>query len=191
MAPTSVGLPWGVTRWGFRGWAVENPTWYKRLRIAAVRSRGIAMDTTTYVRPSRQAALDLARATDLPGLMRRAAGLRDAGFGRPVSYSRKVFIPLTKLCRGRVPLLHVRPAAAAGRAGVHDPRRGARRGSPRRRGRLSGGAVTLGDKPELRYPQAGAELDALGYPTTIAYLVAATRAVWDATGLLPHANRVS
>ena len=188
MAPTSVGLPWGVTRWGFRGWAVENPTWYKRLRIAAVRSRGIAMDTTTYVRPSRQAALDLARATDLPGLMRRAAGLRDAGFGRPVSYSRKVFIPLTKLCRD---VCHYCTFAQPPRPGeraymtldevLDVARRGAEAGCRE-------ALFTLGDKPELRYPQAGAELDALGYPTTIAYLVAATRAVWDATGLLPHAN---
>ena len=47
---------------------------------------------------------------------------------------------------------------------------------------------TLGDKPELRYPQAREELTALGYPTTIAYLVATARAVLDTTGLLPHAN---
>ena len=47
---------------------------------------------------------------------------------------------------------------------------------------------TLGDKPELRYPQAREELEGLGYPTTIAYLLAAAKAVFDATGLLPHAN---
>ena len=47
---------------------------------------------------------------------------------------------------------------------------------------------TLGDKPELRYPQAREELNQLGYATTIDYLVAATKAVLDATGLLPHAN---
>ena len=146
------------------------------------------MDTTTYVRPSRQAALDLARETDLPGLMRRAAGLRDAGFGRPVSYSRKVFIPLTKLCRD---VCHYCTFAQPPRPGeraymtldevVNVARRGAETGCRE-------ALFTLGDKPELRYPQARAELDALGYPTTIAYLVAAARAVLDATGLLPHAN---
>ena len=47
---------------------------------------------------------------------------------------------------------------------------------------------TLGDKPELRYPQARAELAQLGYATTIEYLLSATKAVFDATGLLPHAN---
>ena len=57
------------------------------------------MDSSTYARPSRDAALDLVRAPDLPELMRQASGLRDAGFGSTVSYSRKVFIPLTQLCR--------------------------------------------------------------------------------------------
>ncbi len=146
------------------------------------------MDTSSYTRPSRETALDLARDTDLPGLMRRAAALRDAGFGRPVSYSRKVFIPLTKLCRD---VCHYCTFARPPRPGeraymtldevVEVARRGAEAGCRE-------ALFTLGDKPERRYPQARAELDALGYPTTIAYLVAAARAVFDATGLLPHAN---
>ena len=146
------------------------------------------MDTSTYVRPSREAALDLAGETDLPALMLRAAALRDAGFGRPVTYSRKVFIPLTKLCRD---VCHYCTFAQPPRPGeraymtldevVDVARRGAEAGCRE-------ALFTLGDKPELRYPQARAELDALGYRTTIAYLVAAARAVFDATGLLPHAN---
>ena len=146
------------------------------------------MDTSTYVRPSREAALALARETDLPALMARAAALRDAGFGRPVSYSRKVFIPLTKLCRD---VCHYCTFARPPRPGeraymtldevVEVARRGAEAGCRE-------ALFTLGDKPELRYPRARAELDALGYPTTIAYLTAAARAVFDATGLLPHAN---
>ena len=146
------------------------------------------MDTSAYVRPSREAALDLVRAPDLPALMRRASALRDAGFGRAVSYSRKVFIPLTQLCRD---VCHYCTFAQPPRPGerayltldevVDVARRGAATGCRE-------ALFTLGDKPELRYPQARAELDALGYPTTIAYLVAAARAVFDATGLLPHAN---
>ena len=146
------------------------------------------MDASTYVRPSREAALELGRETDLPALMRRAAALRDAGFGRPVSYSRKVFVPLTKLCRD---VCHYCTFARPPRPGeraymtldevVDVARRGAAAGCRE-------ALFTLGDKPELRYPRARAELDALGYPTTIAYLAAAAQAVRDATGLLPHAN---
>ena len=146
------------------------------------------MDTSPYVRPSREAALDLVRAPDLPALMQRAAALRDAGFGRAVSYSRKVFIPLTKLCRD---VCHYCTFAQPPRPGeraymtldevVDVARRGAAAGCRE-------ALFTLGDKPELRYPQARAELDALGHPTTVSYLVAAARAVLDATGLLPHAN---
>ena len=146
------------------------------------------MDTDTYARPSRDAALDLVRAPDLPALMQRAAALRDVGFGRPVSYSRKVFIPLTKLCRD---VCHYCTFAQPPRPGerayltldevVDVARRGAEAGCRE-------ALFTLGDKPELRYPQARAELAALGHPTTVSYLAAAARAVFDATGLLPHAN---
>ena len=142
----------------------------------------------TYDRPTRAAAFDLARETDLPALMERAAALRDAGFGRAVSYSRKVFVPLTKLCRD---VCHYCTFAQPPRTGeraymtldeaVEVARQGAAAGCRE-------ALFTLGDKPEQRYPQARVELDALGYPTTIAYLVAAARAVLDATGLLPHAN---
>ena len=148
----------------------------------------MTMDTSPYARPSRDAALDLAHATDLPGLMAQASALRDAGFGRAVSYSRKVFIPLTKLCRD---VCHYCTFAQPPRPGeraymtldevVDVARRGAAAGCRE-------ALFTLGDKPELRYPQARAELAALGYPTTIAYLTAAARAVFEATGLLPHAN---
>ncbi len=146
------------------------------------------METETYVRPSREAALDLAREPDLAALMQRAAELRDAGFGGAVSYSRKVFIPLTKLCRD---VCHYCTFAQPPRPGeraymtldevVDVARRGAAAGCRE-------ALFTLGDKPELRYPQARAELDALGHPTTVSYLVAAARAVLDATNLLPHAN---
>ncbi len=146
------------------------------------------MDTEPYVRPSREAALDLLRTSDLPALMQRAAALRDAGFGRTVSYSRKVFIPLTKLCRD---VCHYCTFAQPPRPGeraymtldevLDVARRGAAAGCRE-------ALFTLGDKPELRYPQARAELDALGHPTTVSYLVAAAGAVLDATGLLPHAN---
>ena len=146
------------------------------------------MDPRTYVRPLRDAAVDLVRAPDLPELMRRAAALRDVGFGNAVSYSRKVFIPLTKLCRD---VCHyctfAQPPVPGERAYltldevVDIARRGADAGCRE-------ALFTLGDRPELRYPQARDELAELGYPTTIAYLLAAARAVFETTGLLPHAN---
>ena len=148
----------------------------------------MTMDTSPYARPSRDAALALVRETDLPALMARASTLRDVGFGRAVSYSRKVFVPLTKLCRD---VCHYCTFARPPRPGeraymtldevLDVARQGARAGCRE-------ALFTLGDKPELRYPQARDELAALGYPTTIAYLVAAARAVLDETRLLPHAN---
>ena len=146
------------------------------------------MDTSRHARPSRDAARELVHAPDLPALMARAAALRDAGFGRAVSCSRKVFIPLTRLCRD---VCHYCTFAGPPRPGeraymtldevVDTARRGARAGCRE-------ALFTLGDKPERRYPQARAELQALGHPTTISYLAEAARAVLDATGLLPHAN---
>ena len=122
------------------------------------------MDTSAYVRPSREAALDLVRAPDLPALMRRASALRDAGFGRAVSYSRKVFIPLTKLCRD---VCHYCTFAQPPRPGerayltldevVDVARRGAAAGCRE-------ALFTLGDKPELRYPAGPRRAGRVGIP---------------------------
>ena len=146
------------------------------------------MEDKTYMPPSRDEALSLAGESDLPELMARASTLRDAGFGNVVTYSRKVFVPLTKLCRD---ICHYCTFAQPPKPGekayltidemIDIAQQGADAGCRE-------ALFTLGDKPELRYPQAREELAELGYPTTIAYLVAASRAVFEATGLLPHAN---
>ena len=146
------------------------------------------MADKTYVRPSRDEALSLVRESDLPALMARASTLRDAGFGNAVTYSRKVFIPLTQLCRD---VCHYCTFAQPPQTGerayltidevIDIARQGADSGCRE-------ALFTLGDKPELRYPQAREELAALGYSTTVAYLLAAAKAVFDATGLFPHAN---
>src|SRR5438552_1259467 len=124
----------------------------------------------------------------LPELMTAAAAKRDAAFGRVVSYSRKVFIPLTKLCRD---VCHYCTFA-------HPPRAGERAYlslyevlAIARAGKAAGckeALFTLGDKPELRYRAARAELAQLGHATTISYLAEAARAVLDKSGLLPHVN---
>jgi FO synthase len=133
-------------------------------------------------------ALALAECEDLPGLMRVAAELRDVGHGNLVSYSRKVFIPLTQLCRD---VCHYCTFA-------HPPRRGERAYLSReevlavaRAGAKAGckeALFTLGDKPELRYRAARDELAALGHDTTLTYLAEMAALVFKETGLLPHLN---
>ncbi|MCY4155316.1 MAG: 7,8-didemethyl-8-hydroxy-5-deazariboflavin synthase CofG, partial [Gammaproteobacteria bacterium] len=126
--------------------------------------------------------------SDVRELMEQAAALRDEGHGRVVSYSPKVFIPLTKLCRdvchyctfaqpprpGQRAYLSIDEvldiARAGAAAGCHEA------------------LFTLGDKPELRYRAARDELRALGHASTLSYLRAAAQKVLDETGLLPHLN---
>ena len=128
----------------------------------------------------------------LAGLMARAAALRDAGHGPRVSYSRKVFIPLTRLCRDtcRYCTFATTPAklAVAGLGPYLSPEEVL---AIARAGRAAGcheALFTLGDKPELRWPEARAFLDRMGHASTIDYLAAMCRLVLDETGLLPHAN---
>src|SRR5213083_378115 len=124
----------------------------------------------------------------LVDLCAEARALRDRGHGRLVTYSPKVFIPLTKLCRD---VCHYCTFA-------QPPRRGERAYlTPgevlgiARAGAAAGcreALFTLGDKPELRYRVARDELAELGCSTTIEYLARMCRLVLDETGLLPHAN---
>jgi len=139
-------------------------------------------------RLSESEALALADFTDSRPLMRVAAGLRDAGHGNLVSYSRKVFIPLTQLCRdvchyctfahpprpGESAYLDADQVLAIARAGA---RAGCREA-----------LFTLGDKPELRYGAAHEALARLGHETTLSYLAAMAELVLRETGLLPHLN---
>ncbi len=117
-----------------------------------------------------------------------ARALRDDGHGRLVTYSPKVFIPLTTLCRD---VCHYCTFA-------RPPRRGERAYMTidevlevARAGAAAGcreALFTLGDKPELRYRAAREELAALGCETTLEYLARAAEAVLQETGLLPHLN---
>ncbi|MEO5841508.1 MAG: 5-amino-6-(D-ribitylamino)uracil--L-tyrosine 4-hydroxyphenyl transferase CofH [Acidimicrobiales bacterium] len=120
--------------------------------------------------------------------MAQARSIRDDRYGQRLTYSPKVFIPLTMLCRdkcgyctfAKAPAHIESPyltadqvlaiATAGARAGCHEA------------------LFTLGERPELRYPVAQAWLDEHGYASTIDYLVAMARLVLDETGLLPHAN---
>ena len=139
-------------------------------------------------RLSREQAEALVEGPVSETLLDAAARRRDAGHGALVSYSRKVFIPLTKLCRD---VCHYCTFAAR-------PRRGERAfltpdetlaiAEAGRRAGCKEALFTLGDKPELRYRRAREELRALGHETTLGYLVEMARLVQERAGLLPHIN---
>lgn len=145
-------------------------------------------DFTADRRLTREEAISLIGLDDLAPLLAAAARRRDAAHGGRVSYSRKVFIPLTKLCRD---VCHYCTFA-------QPPRKGERAFLSRDQvlviahaGKKAGckeALFTLGDKPELRYRVARDELAALGHETTISYLAEVAELVLKETGLLPHAN---
>ena len=121
-------------------------------------------------------------------LLPAAARLRDEGHGRVVSYSRKVFIPLTHLCRDVCSYCTFAQRPKAGKNAyltadevLAIARSGAEAG-------CTEALFTLGDKPELRYKAAREELAALGAQSTIDYLARMCELVLKETGLLPHAN---
>src|SRR5690242_6127512 len=134
-----------------------------------------------------------ARGAELDELCAAAARVRDQGLadaGRPgtVTYSRKVFIPLTRLCRDRCHYCTFAtspaklPAPFLSMDEVLDiARRGAALGCKE-------ALFTLGDRPEERWPQAREWLDQAGYDDTLAYVRAAAIAVLEETGLPPHLN---
>ena len=125
---------------------------------------------------------------DLDALLQSAARRRDVAHGSILSYSRKVFVPLTRLCRD---VCHYCVFA-------HPPRKNERAYltldevlAIARAGAAAGckeALFTLGDQPELRYRSAADELARLGHDTTLSYLAQAARAVLEHTGLLPHLN---
>jgi FO synthase len=124
----------------------------------------------------------------LDELMAEARAVRDGARGRLVTYSPKVFVPLTKLCRD---VCHYCTFARPPRRGerayltIDEVLEIARAGE---RAGCREALFTLGDKPELRYRAAREELAQLGYASTLVYLAAAARAVLEQTSLLPHLN---
>ncbi|WP_286968425.1 MULTISPECIES: bifunctional FO biosynthesis protein CofGH [Arsenicicoccus] len=134
-----------------------------------------------------------ARGSDLEALCSVAGRVRDAAMvqaGRPgtVTYSRKVFVPLTRLCRDRCHYCTF--ATTPGRVEapylsldevVEIACEGAAQGCKE-------ALFTLGDRPEDRWPAAREWLDSKGYDDTLAYVRAAAIRVLEETGLLPHLN---
>ncbi|MCP4999318.1 MAG: 5-amino-6-(D-ribitylamino)uracil--L-tyrosine 4-hydroxyphenyl transferase CofH [Hyphomicrobiales bacterium] len=121
-------------------------------------------------------------------LLARAAATRDIGHGRLISYSRKVFIPLTQLCRDVCHYCTFAKAPKKLASAYLNPQEVL---EIARQGKAAGckeALFTLGDKPELRYAAARRALDDLGYGSTIEYLHAMAELVFAETGLLPHLN---
>ncbi|MFE5159007.1 bifunctional FO biosynthesis protein CofGH [Streptomyces sp. NPDC056697] len=162
------------------------------MRRALKRARdGVALDVTE------AAVLLQARGEALTGLAESAARVRDAGLdaaGRPgvITYSKSVFIPLTRLCRDKCHYCtFVTVPGKLRRAGhgmfmspdevLDIARKGAALGCKE-------ALITLGDKPEERWPEAREWLDAHGYDDTIAYVRAISVRILEETGLLPHLN---
>jgi len=139
-------------------------------------------------RPDREEALALLERPDLEPLLRAAEALTLAGHGATVTYSRKVFIPLTQLCRdvchyctfAKAPRAVARPYLTLTEM-LYIARHGAAAGCKE-------ALFTLGDRPERRYAAARAALAQLGFASTLEYLAAAARAVHGETGLLAHLN---
>ena len=138
--------------------------------------------------PSYQEALALANSTDTEALMDTAAALRDQGYRNLITYSRKVFVPLTQLCRdvchyctfAQAPKKLGRPYMSIEEV-LEIARHGAAAGCKEV-------LFTLGEKPELRYAAARDALVQMGYTSTLDYLRAAAERVFEETGLFPHLN---
>ena len=126
-------------------------------------------------------------ATDLPDVMRAAATLRDRGKGRDVSYSRKVFLPITNLCRDRCTYCTFRKDSDD--PGAWTMTLGEIAAWSRRGGQLGckEALMCLGDKPELAFKEYRETLRSLGASSTIEYVARACRTALD-QGLLPHTN---
>lgn len=125
---------------------------------------------------------------ELPSLCQAASILRDQGRGRVISFSPKVFIPLTQLCRDFCGYCAFRRSPAQAEPLYLSPEEVLAVARAGQRLGCSEALFTLGERPELRYPEAKKWLQQHGYRTTLEYLRAACELVLNETTLLPHAN---
>ena len=137
---------------------------------------------------SEEDAFGLLERTNLSEMMAEARALRDEGFGALLTYSKKLFIPLTHLCRDvchyctfATTPRHQQAPYMSVEAVLDAARQGAAAGCKE-------ALFTLGEKPELRYRAAREALATLGFPSTTAYLAHVAERVLSETGLLPHLN---
>src|SRR6266850_6833020 len=141
---------------------------------------GLALD--------RASALLLAEQTPLPELLSAASTVRSRGKGTVVTFSKKVFIPLTTLCRDYCSYCTFRKDP--GQPGAHfmTPAEVLARAERARQAGCKEALFSLGDQPEKIFPEAREFLRTQGYSRTLDYLAAMCELVLEKTGLLPHAN---
>jgi FO synthase len=137
---------------------------------------------------SRQDALSLIAGSPFAGLLETAAAVRDRSKGRTVSYSRKVFIPLTHLCRDYCGYCTFRADPEAGVQPYMTPDEVLAVAEAGRRAGCKEALFSLGDQPERVFPEAKAFLKELGFDRTLDYLATMSELVLEETGLLPHSN---
>ncbi len=137
---------------------------------------------------SREDALSLMEDAPLPALLETAAAIRNRFKGSSVSYSRKVFIPLTHLCRDYCGYCTFRADPEAGVPAYMTPEEVLAVAEAGRRAGCKEALFSLGDQPELVFPEAKEFLKKLGFSRTLEYLAAMSELVLEKTGLLPHSN---
>jgi len=137
---------------------------------------------------SREDALLLINEAPLAALLQAAASVRDRSKGRSVSYSRKVFIPLTHLCRDYCGYCTFRADPETGVKPYMTPDEVLVVAEAGRLARCKEALFSLGDQPERVFPEARDFLKALGFGRTLEYLAAMCQLVLEKTGLLPHSN---
>jgi 7,8-didemethyl-8-hydroxy-5-deazariboflavin synthase CofG subunit len=154
------------------------PAFYEDALARARERRGIDRDS----------ALLLSNAAPLDALLAAAAEIRDRGKGSVVSFSRKVFIPLTTLCRDYCSYCTFRKDP--GQPGAHfmTPDEVLALAEQGRRAGCKEALFSLGDQPERIFPEAREFLQRQGFARTLDYVAAMSELVLEQTGLLPHAN---
>lgn len=144
--------------------------------------------STNYQLPDQAEIIALANRADLPYICDLARKIRDQGHGNIITYSRKVFIPLTRLCRDfchyctfATTPKHLASAYMSAEEAVAIARQGQAMGCKE-------ALFTLGEKPELRHAAARQALGDMGFKTSLEYVAHVAGQVLGETGLLPHIN---
>jgi len=137
---------------------------------------------------SREDALSLVKHAELSSLLLAAATVRDRSKGRTVSFSKKVFIPLTHLCRDYCGYCTFRADPTADGEPYMTSEKVLAVAEAGRRAGCKEALFSLGDQPETVFPEARTFLRKQGFDRTLDYLMAMGQLVLDQTGLLPHSN---